>query len=135
MEVIHFVEDGNFSLMPEITRDDIRRAYEIYGVPPAYVRGRETKRHVSQAMMCCRVEKESDIELGFALQGQLDLLRIRGFIPVVVHTDPQSAFKALTATFPGMVIDVGGVGNYIGKVDAKIRHIKDVYRGVNTDLP
>jgi hypothetical protein len=37
MEEIYLVEDSNFSHMPEISKDDIRRAYEIYSVPPAYV--------------------------------------------------------------------------------------------------
>jgi hypothetical protein len=126
MEAIYLVEDGNFYQMSAITRDDIRRAYDTYGVPPAYVCDRETKRQVSQMIldesimleekkqvlysvvmyidcnkflitackllqltMCCRVEKECQME-------QLNLLCSRGFISVVVHTDPQSAFKALT---------------------------------------
>jgi hypothetical protein len=70
-----------------------------------------------------------------ALQGQLELLRSRGFIPIVLHTDPQSAFRTLTSQFPGVVIDVGGAGDYVSKVDAKICHIKELYRSVKAGLP
>ncbi len=65
-----------------------------------------------------------------ALQVQLELLRSHGFIPTVVHTDPQSAFRTLTTQFPGVVIDIGGAGGYVSKVDTKIRHIKESYTGV-----
>jgi hypothetical protein len=58
--------------------------------------------------MYCRVEKEIQMELGFALQGKLILLCSRGFLPVVVHTDLQNAYKAPTAAFPVTVIDVRG---------------------------
>jgi len=47
-----------------------------------------------QLTVQCRIERESQTELGFVLQAQLNLCS-RGYIPVVVHTDPQSAFKAL----------------------------------------
>jgi len=35
-EAIHLVEDGNISGIPALTREDIRRAYDIYGSPPEY---------------------------------------------------------------------------------------------------
>jgi hypothetical protein len=87
-----------------------------------------------QLVMQCRIERESQSELGFALQGQLNLLRSRSFVPMVVHTDPQSAFRALTGSFPEVVIDVGGAGDYVAKVDAKIRRIKEIYRSVKAGL-
>lgn len=52
----------------------------------------------------------------------------------MVHTAPQSAFKAHTATFPSTVIYAGGASDYIGKVYTRIRHIKHVNRGVNANL-
>jgi hypothetical protein len=58
----------------------------------------------------------------------------RGFIPTVVHTDPQSAFRALMGQFPEVVIDIGGAGDYVSKVDAKIRRIKELYRSVKAGL-
>ncbi len=161
-EAIHLVEDGNITDMPTLTREDVRQAYEMYGSPPEFVRGKMTKKKVSRAsideslildekkqvlysdvmhvdsnkflitvceplqlVMQCRIERESQSKLGFTLQGQLNLLRSRSFVPTVVHTDPQSAFRALTGSFPEVVIDVGGAGDYAAKVDAKIRRIKE----------
>jgi hypothetical protein len=48
-EAIDLVEDGNICGMPTLTREDIRRAYEIYGSPPEYVRGKMMKKKISQA--------------------------------------------------------------------------------------
>ncbi len=81
-----------------------------------------------------RIERETQNELGRALQSQLNLLHSRGFVPTVVHTDPQSAFHALVGQFPEMVIDIGGAGDYISKVDAKIQRIKELYRSVKAGL-
>ena len=49
-ELVDLVEDGNVSGIPGITRADIRRAFEIYGAPVAYVREKMTKRKVSRAV-------------------------------------------------------------------------------------
>jgi hypothetical protein len=80
-------------------------------------------------MLQCKIEQETQQVLGITLQGQLELLCSRGFIPTIVHTDQLSAFCALTTQFPGVVIYVGGAGDFVSKVDAKIRHIKG-YIGV-----
>jgi hypothetical protein len=77
-----------------------------------------------------RIERETQNELGLALQSQLNLLRSRGFIPTVVHMDPQSAFRAPVGQFPEVVIDIGGAGDYVSKVDVKIWRIKN-YTGVS----
>lgn len=37
--------------------------------------------------------------------------------------------------FPGVVIDVGGVGNYMSKVDTKIYCIKEMYCSMKARLP
>jgi hypothetical protein len=50
-EAIHLVEDGNISRMPVLTSEDICVAYEIYGSPPEFVRGKMTKKKVSQAIV------------------------------------------------------------------------------------
>ena len=52
----------------------------------------------------------------------------------MVYTDPQSAFCSLTIQYPGVVIDVGVAGDYISKVDAKIRRIKELYRSMKSGL-
>jgi hypothetical protein len=136
----------------------------MYGSPPEFVWGKMTKKKVSRAIvdeslmldekkqvlysdvrhvdsykflitvckplqlvMQCRIERESQSELSFALCS-------RSFVPTMVHTDPQSAFRALTRSFPEVVIDVGGTGDYVAKVDAKIRRIKEIYRSAKPGL-
>jgi hypothetical protein len=41
----------------------------------------------------------------------------------------------MTQDFPGVELDVGGAGDYVAKVDAKIRRIKETYRKVKHGLP
>jgi hypothetical protein len=82
----------------------------------------------------CGIENESCMSLGMALQGQLALLRTRGFVPTVVYTDQHSSFRSMTQDFPGVEIDIGGAGDYVAKVDAKIRRIKETYRSVKSGL-
>jgi hypothetical protein len=81
------------------------------------------------------VERETALVLSSALQNQVELLRSRGFIPVRVHTDPQSAFRTLTTKFENVVIDTGGAGDYIPKADIQIRRIKAMVRGIKAVLP
>jgi len=40
----------------------------------------------------------------------------------------------MTQEFPGVEIDVGGVGDYVEKVDVKIRRIKETFRNVLAGL-
>jgi hypothetical protein len=51
-----------------------------------------------------------------------------------VYTDPHSTFRSMTQDFPGVEIDVGGAGDYVAKVDAKIRRLKETYRSVKSGL-
>jgi hypothetical protein len=88
-----------------------------------------------QLVMQCAIERESVSALGVALQGQLELLRSRGFTPVRVHSDPQSSFRTISMSFENVVIDVSGAGDFDPKVDIKIRRIKEVYRSVKAGLP
>ncbi len=43
-----------------------------------------------------QLESEVRTPLGMALQGQLAMLRSRGFIPSIVYTDPHSTFRSMT---------------------------------------
>jgi hypothetical protein len=70
------------------------------------------------------VEQESQNVLGPALQGQIDLLRSKGFSPTRVYVDSQSALKTLTMKFENVCVDMGGASDFVPKVDAKIRRIK-----------
>jgi hypothetical protein len=81
-----------------------------------------------------QVQSESRQDLGMALQGQLVVLRTWGYVPSIIYSDPQSAFRAMTQDFPGVEMDVGGAGDYVAKVDVRIRRIKETYRTVKNGL-
>ncbi len=49
--------------------------------------------------------------------------------------DPQSAFRSLSTKFENVVIDTGGAGDYVPKVDIQIQRIKEIVRGVKATLP
>jgi hypothetical protein len=80
------------------------------------------------------IRNEGRTEMGMALQGQLGLLRSRALKPVIVYADPHSTFRSMMYDFPGVEMDVGGAGDYVPKVDAKIRRIKELYRTVRSGL-
>jgi hypothetical protein len=86
-------------------------------------------------MLQSKIERESKQELGVGLQGQLAILRSRDFKPTIVYVDPQSTFRTMTQDFTGVEIDVGGKGDFVAKVDAKIRRVKETYRKVKHGLP
>ena len=88
-----------------------------------------------QLTLQCKIESETQGVLSLALHGQLELLHSRGFIPTMVCMNPQSAFRSLMTQHPGVVIDIGGAGYYVSKVDAKIRRIKELYRSMKPGLP
>ena len=88
-----------------------------------------------QLVLQCPVEQETALVFGNALQNQIELLRSRGFVPIRVHTDPQSAFRMLTTKFENVVIIAGGVGDYVPKADIQIRRIKEMVRGIKAVLP
>jgi hypothetical protein len=58
-EFIHLVEDGNIHELPGISRADIRRAFEIYGLPVEYVRGKMTRQTVSRTKIQEELKAES----------------------------------------------------------------------------
>ena len=47
-KAIHLLQDGNITGLPALTAEDLRRVYELYGTPPAYVRGKMTKKKGQQ---------------------------------------------------------------------------------------
>jgi len=171
-ELVKLVENGNILDMPSISRADIKRAYELYGMPVEYTRGKLTKQQASrvryepalrdntkdqvlytdvmhidsnkflisvceplQLTLQTPVANESADTLGTALQSHLQILREKSFSVKCVHVDPASAFQALRTQYPGTEIDVGGARDFVAKVDAKIRRIKDTYRCVKAGLP
>jgi hypothetical protein len=148
------------------------RAYDIYGIPVAYVKGKLTKKAIScavidpstimrdkvqtlhtdvmhldghkflvtlveplQLTLQTLLKNEMANQLGLGLQGQLSLLRSRGFQPTVVYVDPQTGFQAIKNLFPGVLIDDSGAADNVPKVDVKIRRLKEIYRAVKNGLP
>ncbi len=71
--------------------------------------------------------------LGPTLQGQLDHLRSKGFNPTHVYIDPQSMLRTLAMKFENVSMDVEGAGNFVPKVNAKIR-IKERCRSIKATL-
>jgi bifunctional pyridoxal-dependent enzyme with beta-cystathionase and maltose regulon repressor activities len=80
------------------------------------------------------IEQELHTVLGMALQGQLELLSSKGFKPLCIHVDPQSALKSLETKFPNVSIDVAGTKDYVPKADIKIRRIMERYRSMKASL-
>jgi len=87
-----------------------------------------------QLTLQCPIPSESQNQLGLALQGQLSILRSRDFVPTIVYVDPAKGWQGLTTAFPSVTIDLGGAGDHLAKVDAKIRRIKELYRSVKSTL-
>jgi hypothetical protein len=48
---IHLVEGGNIAQLPELTAEDMHRAYDLYGNPPEYVHSKMVRRKASQAVV------------------------------------------------------------------------------------
>ena len=86
-------------------------------------------------LMQSYLQSESKDSLGRALQSHHGVLRSRGFNPTIVYVDPQRGLKALRLLFPGVEIDVSGVGDKLPRVDIKMRRIKDLARSVKVSLP
>ena len=61
-----------------------------------------------QLTLQVHIEQESHVLLGMALQGQLELLYSKGFKPICVYVDPQSALKSLETKFPNVSIEAAG---------------------------
>jgi hypothetical protein len=81
------------------------------------------------------VDKQTTPVLGTALQAQVNTIRSRGFEPTTIYLDPQSAFVPLQGQIPGVEVDIGGAGDHMDKIDAAIKHSKEVMRSVYASLP
>jgi hypothetical protein len=45
------LQDSNIAHMPNITTKDLRRAYDIYGIPPEYLKGKMMRKNDSRAIV------------------------------------------------------------------------------------
>jgi hypothetical protein len=162
-ELINIVNDGNVANMLVLRREDILRAYEIFGPPAEYVRGKMTKSKVNRVPVDLSLKADDKTQVLWSdvmyidqniffistvdpLQlllvthlkdetAKLETLRERDFEPVVVYVDPASALMTLRGQFPGVVVDPSGAGDNVPKVDVQIRRVKEMYRTVKAGLP
>ena len=67
------MEDGNIVGVPGITRADIMHAYELYGEPVAYVRGKMTKKKVTRVQFSEELKSVDKDQVVYA-----DVMKIDG---------------------------------------------------------
>ncbi len=48
---MHIFQDGNIRNLPNLTRQDVQRAYRHYGYSTEYVSGRKTNKKISRAIV------------------------------------------------------------------------------------
>jgi hypothetical protein len=72
---------------------------------------------------------------GAGVQAHINMLHSRGFEPACILVDPFKSLMALQGAFPGVEIDPCGAGDHLGKIDIRIRRIKELIRAVIADLP
>ena len=70
-----------------------------------------------------------------ALETHITTVMSRGFLPSIVHLDPQRGFEALSKSVLGIEVDIGGAGDHVKIADNCIRHLKEIMRSVFTSLP
>ena len=71
-------------------------------------------------LMVNNLETQTANEIGGALVSHASALRSRGYDVQVAHVDPQSSMRTLQGQFETFELDVGGAGDHLEKVDAKI---------------
>jgi hypothetical protein len=62
-------------------------------------------------------------------------VRSKGFRPLRMYVDPQSALRALATKFENVAIGIGGAGDHLPKANVKIQCIKERYQSVKAGLP
>jgi hypothetical protein len=126
-EAIHLFQDGNMREKVQTLHTDVMHLeghkFLISLVEPLQL--------TLQKLM----KDETADQLGLGLQGQLSLLRTKGFQPTVVYIDPQMGFQTIKNLLPGVLIDDSGAEDNVPKVDIKIRSLKRKYRAVKNGLP
>jgi hypothetical protein len=120
----------------EVTLKAVLKAQSVYA-DVMHVDGKMSLVSVTEPlnlMLQNKIENESRTSLRMGLQGQLAVLQSRGFVPETVHMDPHSTFRAMSQDFPSVTINMGGVGDDVAKVDAKICKIKETYKKIKLGL-
>jgi hypothetical protein len=86
-------------------------------------------------LLVCHLKTETLQELGHGAQKHLNTLKSRGFEGKNITADSHKSFKALKGSFPGVEIDPSGAGDYLDRIDTKIRRVKELMRSVVSGLP
>jgi hypothetical protein len=75
------------------------------------------------------------LTLGAAIQTHVSTIQSRGFLPTIIHLDPEKGFAALDPHIPGVEVDICGAGDDTNPIDLIIRHVKEIFRSVRDSLP
>jgi hypothetical protein len=162
-ELINLVGGGNVSDMPALTHSDITRAYDIFGQPPEYVRGKLTKKKVNRATFDVALRSNeaqtlwSDVihidqnSFFVTVSEPMQLVMVNSIRsedteslgealqdplkPEIMYVDPASGLMSPRTQFPGVVIDPCGAGDHVPKIDIHIRRLKEMYHRVKAGLP
>ena len=82
-ELASLVKDGNIQRMPEIMCADIKRAYELYSEPVAYVRGKMTEKKVSQVNFSEDLKSTDRVQVMYS-----DVMKIDKRLALIMVCDP-----------------------------------------------
>lgn len=80
--------------------------------------------------LVCHVSGLSRDDFGSGVQKHIDTHRSRGFEPRRIYIDLQKALTTLQYAFPGVEVDVSGVGNHLDKVVSKTHRVKELIQCV-----
>jgi hypothetical protein len=50
VEAVHLIQDGNFSNMPMLTAEDVKRAHELFSEPVSSIHGKTMKKRANCAI-------------------------------------------------------------------------------------
>jgi hypothetical protein len=75
------------------------------------------------------------LTLGAAIQTHVSTIQSRGFMPTIIHLDPEKGFAALDPHIPGVEVEICGAGDHTNPIDVIIRHVKEIFRSVQDSLP
>jgi hypothetical protein len=82
-EAIHLLQDGNVFGLPELSRQDIICAYDIYGLPVAYVRGKMTRQAIARTVVDAEAIMKDRAQVIYA-----DIMHIDGFKFLISVVEP-----------------------------------------------
>jgi len=82
-KAIYLFQDGNIFGLLELTREDLLRAYEIYGIPVEYLCGKLTQRSIAHAVIDPSVVMREKVQ-----ELHTDIMHINGHKFLILHVEP-----------------------------------------------